>query len=1137
MADPGDPGGFNGGLSGSQSDQSQSTNSGFQGGNILGGTQGDGTMASSGPGYFGTPPPSTPSQQTPQTQPGYGQQQPRQFTPGSVTQYAPQSNTGADPGTRLYPQSSPYNFTPPPQQPGNMTMTRGSGPVPTNLSYSERAKLMQQQQPQSQQQQPGYGYQQSGQPSPSYGYPNQVQGQQPQPSNVYGGNRGGVQPQMTQAPTYNSPPPQPAASQQQQQNPQSYNTGMSFAQRSQSMQQQQQHPPQQMYQSQPHQTPPQNISYQNQPGQTQSQPQPQPALNTGSFAQRSAMIAQQQASSPGMAPNGGMTPHQQQPAGSMMTPPPHQQHHQQQNAYGQQQPQGNSQFVSPMPHQAPPPQPAPGADPPAVVAQQQRILTEATRKVQEHSYYMKQAMEQHDLPTVLDRAAQMVGELGEHAHAHHNSHAHHKAPLSPKHYYELHLRALEELPTLEDYLLTVAEGANATDGGMSSMVSGPTNNVASVPNTPGPSGSVAYTMRELYDIVQYCPNVLSRLYLQICAASALIRSGQVQSPWVFKDLMEAVKCVQNPVRGLFLRQYLLQAFRDKLPGDPAPPASSVNMAISGVDGDDETTEEQDQTVTEATKPSPAIDPDFKGTVKDSYDFILANFIEMNKLWVRIQHLPGDGNSKDIRRRRERERNELRILVGTNLVRLSSLEAVTSQIYGEVILPTILDHIVVCNDPLAQAYLMDCIVQVFPDEYHIETMPILLGVCPKLRDKVNIRTILQSLMDRLANYLADEELLDEKDSNEVKKSLARDSFHMFDECVQKVFQARGPRLSSKEVIRLQTALLSFTMKCYQGNMEQITSCLGACVSALQQVSTIYDSQGNPTTEPPRPLDEPSVQELEKMLSIPLDELALGVLKLDHYADLIGFLPWESRRQVAHSLLEAVSKAGEAPSSTKELDELFGVIAPLLRGESAPSPSADATQAVTERATHLMAGLGIQADQRSSSYGGSFNEMDPAQRKDAQLVSKLIHLLRHGNTDVYYEMLTIARKHLSSQKVTQSLTALVFASLKLAKLVFEEENGVVGSHTEIPQKEGTKAIDESSDKESEEKEVNNGELSADETETVEEPSKDKEDDTGASHESPDISKPSEMTEENEAGPNQSPSTTPTEKEIRYVPTNIA
>ncbi len=57
-----------------------------------------------------------------------------------------------------------------------------------------------------------------------------------------------------------------------------------------------------------------------------------------------------------------------------------------------------------------------------------------------------------------DRAANMVGELGEHAHAHHRHHLHPPGPgatgstmaLTPKNYYELHLRALEEqLPNFE----------------------------------------------------------------------------------------------------------------------------------------------------------------------------------------------------------------------------------------------------------------------------------------------------------------------------------------------------------------------------------------------------------------------------------------------------------------------------------------------------------------------------------------------------------------------------------------------------------------------------------------------------------------------------------------------------------------
>lgn len=115
------------------------------------------------------------------------------------------------------------------------------------------------------------------------------------------------------------------------------------------------------------------------------------------------------------------------------------------------------------------------------------------------------------------------------------------------------------------------------------------------------------------------------------------------------------------------------------------------------------------------------------------DFVLLNFAEMNKLWVRMQH---QGHSRD-KEKRERERQELRILVGTNLVRLSQLEGVNVERYKQVssmcftstdcspgldciynvyflfqiVLPGILEQVVNCRDALAQEYLMECIIQV------------------------------------------------------------------------------------------------------------------------------------------------------------------------------------------------------------------------------------------------------------------------------------------------------------------------------------------------------------------------------------------------------------------------------------------
>jgi Vacuolar protein sorting-associated protein 35 len=567
-------------------------------------------------------------------------------------------------------------------------------------------------------------------------------------------------------------------------------------------------------------------------------------------------------------------------------------------------------------------------EPPAVQAQQNRILADCTRRVQEHAYFMKQAMDKDDLSNVLDRASQMVGELSDSA----------SGSLSPKNYYELHMRALDDMPSLEEYFLNLAA-----------------------------SDSNAFTMKDLYEFVQYCPKVLSRLYLQISAGSALIRSKEESATTVLHDLIEAVKCVQNPLRGLFLRHFLLQVTRDRLH-----------------DGDN---------------------------AHIAYEFILSNFIEMNHLWVRIQFSPGDGKTKEQRKRRERERNELRILVGTNLVRLSQLEGVTSKIYGEIILPKILEQVTTCGDPLAQAYLIDCIIQVFPDEYHIETLAILLAVCPRLKDKVNIRTIIQSLMDRLSNYFADKELLDEIDSNNVKRSLIPDSFKMFETCVERVYEARGPKLVPREIIRLQTALFNFSLKCFPENMEQLSRCLEVCNRLIRQViiTPANTNQSFSEMKVSFDLDEASKVELENMLSTPLNLMSIKVLQLNHYSDLLEFLPLENRREVGMTMLRAIDSSGEAPLSLDEIEKLFNIVLPVVSDDKSE-------------------------DSENSNIEGK--DKDKVAHEENILVSKLLHLLQQTCIDRTYDMLSLARSKLCGHcniRNESILVPLVFEALQLANRI--------------------------------------------------------------------------------------------------------
>ena len=169
-------------------------------------------------------------------------------------------------------------------------------------------------------------------------------------------------------------------------------------------------------------------------------------------------------------------------------------------------------------------------------------------------------------------------------------------------------------------------------------------------------------LADLYELVQYAGNIVPRLYLMITVGTVYMGIEDAPVKEIMKDMMEMSRGVQHPIRGLFLRYYLSGQARESLP-------------VGIGDGPE-------------------------GNIQDSISFILTNFVEMNKLWVRLQH---QGHSRE-REQRTKERQELQLLVGSNLVRLSQL--VDLEAYQTVILQPLLEQVVQCRDVLAQEYLLE-----------------------------------------------------------------------------------------------------------------------------------------------------------------------------------------------------------------------------------------------------------------------------------------------------------------------------------------------------------------------------------------------------------------------------------------------
>jgi hypothetical protein len=883
-----------------------------------------------------------------------------------------------------------------------------------------------------------------------------------------------------------------------------------------------------------------------------------------------------------------------------------------------------------------------GNENPQQIAEQTRLLHAATQKITEYSYHMQRSMENNDVVATLENACLLLEELGDPNHGLHHrggnkggggfggggnvggmpggppsyyssagavpplgnygdrsyptgGHDNSRGgggwitPLTPKNYYELHMRAMDEMPILEEYLLGLCHvlptttTANST---ISENYSGPTNYARPSTMNRGGGGAPAgdggsssgsrydaaaqFSTSILYETVQYCPRVVPRLYLQICMGAVSIRSGSSTPVQVMEELSEAAKCVQCPVRGLFLRYYLLLALKDKLPDGSSfeeeeneskivemaklvgnetkeeeegetsiPPLTPVKagqdiLAVSSgnsaamlptspppalppppppaTDGplfpDSTSTDAPlfwDEPLSEVnigTTPAPPVivtaltnssadaaisvvsnknlsttgEPAQRlGTVVDSCEFILCNLLEMNRLWIRIQHMPGD-NTKETKRRRERERNDLRILVGSNLNRLSQLDGISALTYGSKILPRILEEIATCRDPLAQAYLMDCIIQVFPAEFHLETLEVFLGVCPRLRDKVNVRTIMNNMMDRLVHYFQEEKMgNDEEDTNDVKAMIAMHSFDMFEDCIHRVFEARGLNIPPKDVIRLYGCLLNYALKIAPNHTNLISKCVSQCARALETLQEQKRQSmmgqgivlgGGTKKSMEIDMDMVAITELEKLLSVPLESVGLNVLHWPEFAVLLAFLPWESRKKVAISMVKSITsvvgdgaEGGDANKvkNLDELEQLLTIISPLLRDEESAAllpVSYDSSEQATaaggsliSRTANLMGTLGISPSvvERNYMFGdasvyGSQSLNGHAKlvnlREEQSSVAKLVHILHHEDTDIMYHMLNVVRKHAhvgGAFRVAVTFPPIVFSALRLLRLV--------------------------------------------------------------------------------------------------------
>ena len=465
---------------------------------------------------------------------------------------------------------------------------------------------------------------------------------------------------------------------------------------------------------------------------------------------------------------------------------------------------------------------------------QEKILDQALLIVKSQGYQMKVAIENNKLRNSLKFAKAMLDTLK-------------STTLSPTNYYQLFLSIFDEMQYIYNYFREEARRGRR--------------------------------MKDLYDTVQQCENIIPRLFLLICVASAYIETGQTNATDIIFDLFNLIKGVQNPLRGLFCRYFFLKMIKDRLP--------------------DKGNEYE----------KPGASPD------DTVKFILNNLEEMNGLWIRITNnnsiISGEEDNTDIISSLK-EREQLKILIGENITRLSSLNCIDVELYQKKVLPKIIEILLESKDSLSQQYLLECVVHAFPDEHNIACMNMLLDTCSKLQANVDVKTIFISLMQKLAKYV--ENAKDEKDIIDSTQKI----FNIVKGNISKIMNESNSSMDVNKLIELQVAFLNFTIKCCpeKERLDSVNNILIDCVNLLSKNKTEIISND-------------TIKLIGKLLAVPL-ESNMSIFAMGTFPELMRYLDYASRATLSLRIIDSLVNE----SSTVKLDNservsaLMDFIRPLL-----------------------------------------------------------------------------------------------------------------------------------------------------------------------------------------------------------------
>lgn len=395
------------------------------------------------------------------------------------------------------------------------------------------------------------------------------------------------------------------------------------------------------------------------------------------------------------------------------------------------------------------------------------------------------------------------------------------------------------------------------------------------------------SIKYIYESVQQCQCLIPRLYLMILSGSLYLELRPNDYREILYDLLNVVKCVQNPLRAFWLRYFLFKEIKDKL---PIKNGDYINNKEYLYD-----------------------------YINVSIHFLMENLKEMTHYALRIKkEIYIDNKPLPEIERDNIISSELEIIE-----EISNIKGLTKKIFENKILPQFIKIILESEkDWYIQQTISESIIKYFKIDLYYESngIYILLFILSKLINNINIDTIniYINLLKAYNKFIKSQKKISVKLKNETTNKI-KVIFHLFllkyNE-LQMNYNISGEKELNK-FIDLDVEFMKFTLKILDSKSNKtltiVNHIMDLCSKRINQCNQGF-----------------TIDLIKKIFSL-IEKPLKGkytIFDLSCFDKLIIYFDYKSRKEIGLTIIQSLVKKSYYLDTAEKVQKLLGYILPLI-----------------------------------------------------------------------------------------------------------------------------------------------------------------------------------------------------------------